>query len=49
MSSSSSAASIMADTDGVLVILRKIGEAVLMRAEQIEKNELEIHDLGENF
>lgn len=35
---------IMADIDGVIVIPRKIAEQVLLRAEQIEKNEIEIKE-----
>lgn len=35
---------IMADIDGALVIPRKIAEQVLHRAEQIEKNEIEIKE-----
>lgn len=35
---------IMADIDGVIVIPRKVAEQVLTRAEQIEKNEMEIKE-----
>jgi regulator of RNase E activity RraA len=35
---------IMADIDGAIVVPRRIAEQVLLRAEQIEKNEIEIKE-----